>query len=116
MNLRRSFHFAFNLFSKERTAWFSVSETTEQSIERSGDADGWRYVDEQRQKEARHVINHRRSHERHRGRFCQRQHHRSLGIRVGKPIKVPSFPSLLNTNYFIYYLCKSRYRKFLSVS
>lgn len=77
-----------SLFTISR--YFPVFEAVEQSVERGGDVDGRRHVDEQRQEEIRHGVDDRRSHEGHRGRFRQGQHHRSVRVRVGESITVRS--------------------------
>lgn len=83
-SLLLSFRFSRSL------VYFPVFEAVEQSVERGGDVDGRRHVDEQRQEEIRHGVDDRRSHEGHRGRFRQGQHHRSVRVRVGESITVRS--------------------------
>lgn len=69
---------------------FTVFEAIEQSVERGGDVDGRRHVDEQRQEKVRHGVDDRRTHEGHRGRFREGQHHRSVRVRVGESVTVRS--------------------------
>lgn len=69
---------------------FTVFEAVEQSVERGGDVDGRRHVDEQRQEKVRHGVDDRRTHEGHRGRFREGQHHRSVRVRVGESVTVRS--------------------------
>lgn len=69
---------------------FTVFEAIEQSVERGGDVDGRRHVDEQRQEKIRYGVNDRRTHEGHRGRFREGQHHRSVRVRVGESVTVRS--------------------------
>lgn len=72
---------------------FTVFEAVEQSVERGGDVDGRRHVDEQRQEKVRHGVNDRRTHEGHRGRFREGQHHRSVRVRMGESVTVRSIYS-----------------------
>lgn len=72
---------------------FTVFEAIEQSVERGGDVDGRRHVDEQRQEKIRHGVDDRRTHERHRGRFREGQHHRSVRVRMGESVTVRSIYS-----------------------
>lgn len=72
---------------------FTVFEAIEQSVERGGDVDGRRHVDEQRQEKVRHGVDDRRTHEGHRGRFREGQHHRSVRVRMGESVTVRSIYS-----------------------
>lgn len=72
---------------------FTVFEAVEQSVERGGDVDGRRHVDEQRQEKVRHGVDDRRTHEGHRGRFREGQHHRSVRVRMGESVTVRSIYS-----------------------
>ena len=79
---------------------FTVFEAVEQSVERGGDVDGRRHVDEQRQEKIRYGVNDRRTHEGHRGRFREGQHHRSVRVRVGESVTVRSIYSFRLLRFF----------------
>ena len=79
---------------------FTVFEAIEQSVERGGDVDGRRHVDEQRQEKVRHGVDDRRTHEGHRGRFREGQHHRSVRVRMGESVTVRSIYSFRLLRFF----------------